>query len=157
MSLISWPDLGAVPLRDTTEMGSWMSNPFLVNMISPDSMTILKGDRHPSFAHLIILVLAAVLEVVCVSLPGYIIARQGMFDAESQKFLANLNVMLFTPCLSMCSTSYRRGASLTSHSIYQNCVTIDSREAPRIGNNTPHIYYPNICFLRGRHRYFEAV
>jgi predicted permease len=61
---------------------------------------ILKENTHPSFAQLIILVLAAVLEVVCVSLPGYIIARQGMFDAESQKFLANLNIMLFTPCLS---------------------------------------------------------
>lgn len=61
---------------------------------------IWKANTHPSFAQLVILVLAAVLEVVCVSLPGYIIARQGMFDAESQKFLANLNIMLFTPCLS---------------------------------------------------------
>lgn len=40
------------------------------------------------------------MEVVCVSLPGYIIARLGHFDADKQKFLANLNVMLFTPCLS---------------------------------------------------------
>ena len=40
------------------------------------------------------------MEVVCVSLPGYIVARQGMFDAEKQKFVANLNVALFTPCLS---------------------------------------------------------
>lgn len=56
---------------------------------------------HPNFGHLILLVFEAVLEVVCVSLPGYIVARQGMFDAEAQKFLANLNVMLFTPCLSM--------------------------------------------------------
>jgi auxin efflux carrier family protein len=55
---------------------------------------------HPNFGHLTLLVFEAVLEVVCVSLPGYIVARQGMFDAESQKFLANLNVMLFTPCLS---------------------------------------------------------
>lgn len=39
------------------------------------------------------------MEVVCVSLPGYIIARQGLLDAEQQKFMANLNVMLFTPCL----------------------------------------------------------
>ena len=56
---------------------------------------------HPYFGHLTLLVFEAVLEVVCVSLPGYIVARQGMFDAEAQKFLANLNVMLFTPCLSM--------------------------------------------------------
>jgi predicted permease len=54
---------------------------------------------HPDFGHLILLVFEAVLEVVCVSLPGYIVARQGMFDAEAQKFVANLNVMLFTPCL----------------------------------------------------------
>lgn len=45
------------------------------------------------------LVFEAVLEVVCVSLPGYIIARQGMFTAEMQKFAANLNVTVFTPCL----------------------------------------------------------
>ena len=50
--------------------------------------------------HLALLVFEAVLEVVCVSLPGYIIAVQGMFDADAQKFVANLNVQLFTPCLS---------------------------------------------------------
>lgn len=64
--------------------------------------TLSAGGRHsahPDFAHLILLVFEAVLEVVCVSLPGYIVARQGSFDAESQKFLANLNVILFTPCL----------------------------------------------------------
>lgn len=55
---------------------------------------------HPDFLHLIILVFEAVLEVVCVSLPAYIIARQGMFTAEMQKFAASLNIMLFTPCLS---------------------------------------------------------
>ncbi|KAK0376251.1 membrane transporter [Colletotrichum limetticola] len=56
-------------------------------------------DSHPSMGNLVLLVFEAVLEVVCVSLPGYIIARLGHFDAEKQKFLANLNVMLFTPCL----------------------------------------------------------
>ncbi|KAI1080073.1 auxin efflux carrier [Whalleya microplaca] len=56
-------------------------------------------ETHPSFAHLVLLVFEAVLEVVCVSLPGYLIARLGHFDADKQKFLANLNVMLFTPCL----------------------------------------------------------
>ncbi|KZF23643.1 auxin efflux carrier [Xylona heveae TC161] len=54
---------------------------------------------HPAFGHLVLLVFEAVLEVVCVSAPGYIIARQGMFDAEMQKFVAHLNVQLFTPCL----------------------------------------------------------
>ena len=70
---------------------------------------------HPDFLHLILLVFEAVLEVVCVSLPGYIVARQGMFNAEMQKFAANLNVMLFTPCLSKCSTcgmSSRAGANI---------------------------------------------
>ena len=57
-------------------------------------------SQHPNFGHLTLLVFEAVLEVVCVSLPGYIVARQGMFDAEAQKFVANLNVALFTPCLS---------------------------------------------------------
>ncbi|KAI5867493.1 auxin efflux carrier [Durotheca rogersii] len=56
-------------------------------------------DSHPSLDNLLLLVFEAVLEVVCVSLPGYVIARLGHFDAEKQKFLANLNVMLFTPCL----------------------------------------------------------
>ncbi|KAL8770924.1 MAG: hypothetical protein Q9209_003575 [Squamulea sp. 1 TL-2023] len=56
-------------------------------------------SSHPPFGHLILLVFEAVMEVVCVSFPGYIVARQGMFDAEMQKFAANLNVVLFTPCL----------------------------------------------------------
>ncbi|CAE7031137.1 Mem-trans multi-domain protein [Pyrenophora teres f. teres] len=56
-------------------------------------------SSHPDFANLTLLVFEAVMEVVCVSAPGYIIARMGMFDAESQKFLANLNTQLFTPCL----------------------------------------------------------
>ena len=57
-------------------------------------------SSHPPLGHLILLVFEAVLEVVCVSLPGYIVARQGMFDVDMQKFTANLNVALFTPCLS---------------------------------------------------------
>jgi choline kinase len=57
-------------------------------------------SSHPDFANLALLVFEAVMEVVCVSAPGYIIARMGQFDAESQKFLANLNTQLFTPCLS---------------------------------------------------------
>ena len=61
------------------------------------------GDSSPakmSLPNLSLLVFEAVLVVVCVSLPGYIVARLGHFDADKQKFLANLNVMLFTPCLS---------------------------------------------------------
>jgi len=66
-------------------------------------------ETHPSLPHLTLLVFEAVLEVVCVSLPGYIIARLGHFDADKQKFLANLNVMLFTPCLSRLSSRLRPG------------------------------------------------
>ncbi|KAG6252783.1 hypothetical protein E4U23_008418 [Claviceps purpurea] len=68
----------------------------------PLKLFVEQGDgleNHPSLPHLCLLVFEAVLEVVCVSLPGYIIARLGHFDADKQKFLANLNVMLFTPCL----------------------------------------------------------
>ncbi|KAF2124719.1 kinase-like protein [Dothidotthia symphoricarpi CBS 119687] len=54
-------------------------------------------SSHPDFANLTLLVFEAVMEVVCVSLPGYIVARTGHFDAENQKFLANLNTQLFTP------------------------------------------------------------
>ena len=61
-------------------------------------------SSHPDFANLTLLVFEAVLEVVCVSLPGYIVARMGMFDAEAQKFVANLNTQLFTPCLSTSTT-----------------------------------------------------
>jgi choline kinase len=63
-----------------------------------------KHSSHPDFANLTLLVFEAVMEVVCVSLPGYIIARMGQFDAENQKFLANLNTQLFTPCLSTWSS-----------------------------------------------------
>ncbi|KAL7267111.1 hypothetical protein RUND412_010316 [Rhizina undulata] len=56
-------------------------------------------SSHPPLADLLLLVFEAVLEVVCVSLPGYLIAKGGMFDVEMQKFVANLNVTLFTPCL----------------------------------------------------------
>ena len=60
----------------------------------------VRVDGDTPFGYLILLVFEAVLEVVCVSLPGYIIAKQGMFSPEMQKFVANLNVSLFTPCLS---------------------------------------------------------
>lgn len=70
-------------------------------------------QSHPSLGHLCLLVFEAVLEVVCVSLPGYIIARLGHFDADKQKFLANLNVMLFTPCLSMLVPTIVQKQSLT--------------------------------------------
>jgi hypothetical protein len=157
MSLISWP--GPDSILASNNMDSWITTPLFINTVSPNSlpMTVLEEDRHPSFPHLIILVLAAVLEVVCVSLPGYIIARQGMFDAESQKFLANLNVMLFTPCLSMCPSSNSTWARLTDRSIYKDCFSADSREIARTGHNTYHLCHTDPCFLFGRYHHFEAV
>jgi len=67
---------------------------------SPFTVFVAPHESHPPLDHLVLLVFGAVLEVICVSLPGYVIARLGHFDADKQKFLANLNVMLFTPCLS---------------------------------------------------------
>lgn len=69
------------------------------NLVSSSEFLASGYSSHPSFLHLVLLVFEAVLEVICVSLPGYIAARQGMFDAEAQKLVANLNVSLFTPCL----------------------------------------------------------
>ncbi|KAK3996509.1 auxin efflux carrier [Cladorrhinum sp. PSN332] len=66
---------------------------------SPFAVFAAPHESHPPLDHLVLLVFGAVLEVICVSLPGYVIARLGHFDADKQKFLANLNVMLFTPCL----------------------------------------------------------
>lgn len=64
------------------------------------ALTILNDhSSHPNFFHLAGLVSEAVLEVVFVALPGYLVARSGMFDASSQKFVAELNTMVFTPCL----------------------------------------------------------
>ena len=69
------------------------------------TMDALKKHRlpphasHPSFIHLAGLVSEAVLEVVFVALPGFLVAYTGMFDANSQKFVAELNTMVFTPCL----------------------------------------------------------
>lgn len=58
------------------------------------------GAKQPSFGHLALQVFEAVVEVICISLPGYIVARRGQFDSGAQKFIANLNMTLFTPCLS---------------------------------------------------------
>jgi predicted permease len=83
--------LGALVARDQV--------PLVGNAIEILKNKAPAHSGHPNFGYLTLLVFEAVLEVVCVSLPGYIVARQGMFDAEAQKFLANLNIMLFTPCL----------------------------------------------------------
>jgi hypothetical protein len=73
--------------------------PMLTMLMGPSIAS--DGDSHPSLPYMALLVFEAVMEVVCVSLPGYILARTGLFNQENQKFVANLNVSLFTPCLSM--------------------------------------------------------
>ncbi|KAJ5649067.1 uncharacterized protein N7484_002790 [Penicillium longicatenatum] len=88
-------------------------NALMQNSIGASLIGVNVQSKHPSFFHLVLLVFEAVLEVVCVSLPGYIVARQGMFDAEAQKFVANLNVMLFTPCLIF----IKLGSQLTAEKI----------------------------------------
>lgn len=75
-------------------------------------------SSHPPFGHLILLVFEAVMEVVCVSFPGYIVARQGMFNAEMQKFAANLNVMLFTPCLSTYNSMQKHALLCLTHAVF---------------------------------------
>lgn len=81
--------------------------------IGANGFFISAHESHPPFFQLVLLVFSAVLEVVCVSFPGYIAARQGIFDADAQKLVANLNVTLFTPCLSMDSLLSPCGISMT--------------------------------------------
>jgi hypothetical protein len=63
-------------------------------------------SSHPDFGHLTLLVFQAVMEVVFLALPGYILAEKGLFDVAAQKFAANINVNLFTPCLSESRSNY---------------------------------------------------
>ena len=128
-------------------------------------------SSHPSLPHLTILVLEAILEVVCVSLPGYIVARQGMFTAEMQKFTANLNVALFTPCLSTFPVphnqfnlkvvspilmDYKSHPVLFSESrltqflfdsFRQVSIQADRRQASGAGYHSRHIHRPDPCLL----------
>ncbi|KAI2611854.1 auxin efflux carrier [Hypoxylon sp. NC1633] len=91
---MDWLAMKPTSFRANNAFGDWAAEPPALSMLATKP-----HDAHPSIDHLVLLVFEAVLEVVCVSAPGYIIARLGYFDAEKQKFLANLNVMLFTPCL----------------------------------------------------------
>ena len=87
--------------------------PVSLSSVMTSTAGVQPHASHPSLPHLAVLVFEAVLEVVCVALPGYIVARLGMFDAEAQKFVANLNVMLFTPCLIF----IKLGSQLTAEKI----------------------------------------
>jgi len=99
---------------------------------------------HPALGHLVLLVFEAVLEVVCVSLPGYIVARAGMFDAENQKFVANLNVALFTPCLSR--FKWLRAVVPTTNSnisFHQIGVPVNGRQTLGISRDSHHLRCAN--------------
>lgn len=105
---------------------------------------------HPSFLYLVLLVFEAVLEVICVCLPGYIAAQHGMFDAEAQKLVANLNVTLFTPCLSMILTSYAAMSTTdATHpcSLYQTRVAAHSGEIDRSRYHPGDLHCPDGCFI----------
>ncbi|WPH03416.1 Hypothetical protein R9X50_00629600 [Acrodontium crateriforme] len=67
--------------------------------VAMDMLSKKNHGSHPNFLNLAGLVSEAVLEVVFVALPGFMAAYCGMFDANSQKFVAELNTMVFTPCL----------------------------------------------------------
>ena len=60
-------------------------------------------SSHPSVPHLIVLVLTAIGEVVCVSLPGFVLAKMGLFGAPYQRWASDVNIWVFTPCLSTSS------------------------------------------------------
>ncbi len=98
------------------------------------------------------------MEVVCVSLPGYIIARQGMFDADKQKFLANLNVALFTPCLSMCSRDHMGGGpKLICSSLYETGIAIDCGNTVGSRGYSRHFRHTNGGFVLGIHLRIESI
>lgn len=101
------------------------------------------------------------MEVVCVSLPGYIIARQGMFDADMQKFVANLNVSLFTPCLSKPLKIFpflnRLKELMIGDSFYQTCKSAYFREDRRVGCNTSDLHCHDIGFVLLRFAGLQSV
>lgn len=64
---------------------------------------VMTSGRQSSLqlGHLAGLVFEAVMEVVVVALPGYFAAKYGGFNAGAQKKIAELNITVFTPCLSI--------------------------------------------------------
>ncbi|KAL2867564.1 auxin efflux carrier [Aspergillus lucknowensis] len=67
---------------------------------APLSGKLTKGqETSSSLGELCFLIILAVSEVILITLAGYNVARMGLFDADKRKFLNNLNIKLFTPCL----------------------------------------------------------
>ena len=114
-------------------------------------------SSHPALPHLTMLVFEAVLEVVCVSLPGYIVARQGMFTAEMQKFAANLNVAVFTPCLSMFVPRAARSRPNWCYSLHQASLSIDNRQACGPCYYSRDLHSANADFIPLFHRRIKGV
>ena len=110
---------------------------------SATSTPLPRHSSHPTLPHLAMLVFEAVLEVVCVSLPGYIIARQGMFTAEMQKFAANLNVAVFTPCLSTLHLIIAQSRSNYYYSLHQASLSTHNRQACRPCHHPPDLFSSN--------------
>lgn len=88
------------------------------------------GQAHPNFAQLTLQVFEAVVEVVCIALPGYVVARSGNFGAAAQKAIANLNMTLFTPCLSTYRGSSPIRPRLTFTSLHKACEPAHWRSSP---------------------------
>lgn len=114
-------------------------------------------SSHPALPRLTLLVFEAVLEVVCVSLPGYIIARQGMFTAEMQKFAAELNVAVFTPCLSMLQLPAAYFGSNFCCSLHQASLSIDNRQARGPCHHSSHFHSSNTNLIHLFDRRIKSV
>lgn len=124
---------------------------------SPMATQLPPHSSHPPLPRLTMLVFEAVLEVVCVSLPGYIVARQGMFTAEMQKFAANLNVTVFTPCLSMLQFPAIQFRSNCYCSLHQASFSTYHRQACGPCYHTPHFHSSNTHFVHLCHRLNKGI
>lgn len=76
------------------------TNELLVQNATDAFIMATARETTPQLLHLMGLVFEAVMEVVVVALPGYFAAKYGGFNAEAQKKIAELNITVFTPCLS---------------------------------------------------------
>lgn len=131
----SYSNLGYSPPVDVSSYRLFHQTP-----MSPAQQSALPPhSSHPDFGHLTLLVFEAVLEVVCVSLPGYIVARRGLFSEEMQKFIAYLNILLFTPCLSLSSILGNLLQADTGGSLHQTGFSIVCRQTGRSCGNTCNI------------------
>lgn len=147
MSFFTWPSA----FRDQDPFASFAAShndPRQLLMTSSHGQQPLPPhSSHPALPRLTMLVFEAVLEVVCVSLPGYIVARQGLFTAEMQKFTAELNVALFTPCLSKRIRCLRWKHTTNTSSLHQTGFPIDRRHPCGTGHHPSHLHRTNLCLF----------